>query len=391
MSASDVVVLVTHLIWIRVCKVALALKLQGIRVVLVHADDAFDRMDPEIKALFHDVLTFDSPEDAVLKAARFSPLVHHVFCNWNYEVARAFIHLRPGVIVVDTKDVIGGFVRPETLRMYPGRAADEKFCFEKADGICCSDLRTQHLKRKLGYRLPHRLLWADYCWPEGFTGERSERAAGTNVACVGSIETNPSSPLAYGYVLGRMLAEAGIAFHLFPTNPGSAARLQTGVPASIAPRLARYVQVHNTQSFLSLSRELGRFQAGILISSSTADYSGENETYYPFLADYLIASRLFDYHEAGLLILMQPMRLAARVFGRSGAVRCVRDLSQIVEIMSTSENERFGVNDRLRLDYHAHRLPRFYRQLQAASRGRTNKLSGSVYPDPTVGNRDRNQ
>ena len=74
----------------------------------------------------------------------------------------AFVRLRPGVVVVDTKDVVNGFVRRYVLARYPLQERDERWCLENADGICCSDLRTQYLQRHLDFRRAFlRLLWPD--------------------------------------------------------------------------------------------------------------------------------------------------------------------------------------------------------------------------------------
>ncbi len=375
----DLAVLVTHGMWNRVAKVALALKLRGFTVVLLHTDDNFDRLDPEIRELFDHACTYTSPEDAVVQGAAFSPIAYHVFCNWNYEVARAFVLARPGVVVVDTKDVIAGFVRPPTLRRYPGRVDDERFCLENADGVCCSDLRTQFLKRRMGYRLPPRLLWFDYCWPAGFTGRLQEKPAAKRVASVGSIEADPASRQAYGYELGRLLAEKGISFHLFPSHRSNVVRLRAGIAQTISPDLATNIHVHETQPFLSLARELSGFHAGVLVSNVDVNYDDENETYFPFMADYLIASRLFDYHEAGLAILMQPMRIPSRLFRDAGVIVEVRRLADIPEIVSSSSVAGSAVAPTLRLDYHAHRLPRFYRGLYRERRARADEKPAVNY------------
>ena len=356
----DVIVIVTNSVHVRACKIAYGLRLCNYKVVLLHSDPAFCRFDSAILSLFDEAFMYNSPEDAVIKATLYRPIAYHILCNWDYSVARMFVQMHPGVVVVDTKDVMGGFVRPQVLRRYHLQEKAERFCFENADGICCSDLRTQYLKRYLGYRLPARLFWPDYCWPIGFTKRQTKKTNGRHVAYVGSIEIDPSSPVAYQYDLARLLAQAGIHFHIYPSSPSIALVLKHEMRNFVSSGLMKYIHIHDTLSFLDLSGDLSTFHAGILLYvNSGNDY----DTYYQFMGEYFLASKLFDYHDAGLLCLTQNMRLAKSIFPKNGAVREVQSLEEIVEIVSNMEIREIEIEPKLRLDYHARRLSEFYLRL----------------------------
>ncbi len=131
----------------------------------------------------------------------------------------------------------------------------------------------------------------------------------------------------------------------------------------VSSDLMQYVHVHNTIPLLSLITELSTLHAGILISNRHVTTATNGDTYFPFMGDYFLASKLFDYHEAGLLCLMQPMRVMRRVFPRNGAFREVESLEDIVEIVSNMEVRDIEVSPKHRLDYHAHRLHEFYLRL----------------------------
>lgn len=365
-----VVVIVTQSATVRVCKLAYALKLCDYKVVLLHADPDFGALQSALPPLFDEAVMYKSPEDAVMKAASRRPLANHVFCNWRYAVAEAFVRMRPGVVVIDTKDVLGGFARPHVLRKYPFEAKAERFCFEHADGICCSDMRTQYLKRHLAYRLAPRLFWPDYCWPPGFNERRQKRETGKHVALVGSIGVDPAAPATFVYGLARRLAEAGIHYHVYPSNPPDGDTLRREIGRAVPAELQRYIHIHDTLSPIALIGELSKLHAGILISNMNVNSGRDGDTYFPVMGEYFLASRLFDYHEAGLLCLTQKMPIARHMFPRLETLREVNTIDELVEIVSNMEVRDIEIDRRIRIDHHAHRLREFYLRLHRESRAR---------------------
>ncbi|MCX6239058.1 MAG: hypothetical protein NTY07_16110 [Bacteroidia bacterium] len=357
----DVIVIVTHRVHVRACKIAYGLKICNYKVVLLHSDPGFCNFDSAVSSLFDVVLMYNSPEDAVSKATRFRPIAYNILCNWDYRVAMTFVKMRPGIVVVDTLDVLGGLVRPQILNLLQEK--NERFCFENADGICCRDLRTQYLKQKLGYRLSPRLFWPDYCWPVGFTKSYDKLKGEKHVVYAGNIEINPSSPVAYQYDLARLLAHTGINFHIYPSVQSQAVELRNEIRNLVSSDLMKYVHIHDTLSFLDLASELSTFHAGILISTKNVNYGNDHDTYYGFMEEYFLAAKIFDYHEAGLLCLTQNMRMLRYIFPNNKFYREVHSLAEIVEIVSKMEIREIEVEPKLRLDYHAHRLSEFYLRL----------------------------
>lgn len=355
-----VIVIVTNYVHIRAFKLAYGLKISNYKVVLLHSGAEYHNFDPSVSNLFDEVLRYNSADDALVKAIHYKPLAYHIICNWDYTVAKTFIKMRPGVVVVDTLDVLGGFVRPKILD--PVQEKAEQFCFENADGICCRDLRTQYLKQKMGYQLVPRLFWPDYCWPAGFTNTE-EKNSGKHVVYAGNLEINPASAVAYQYELARILTQASINFHIFPSHVSHKVELENEMRNFVSPDLMKYLHVHDTIPFLELSREISRFHAGILISTNDINYGDGHDTYRESMGDYFLAAKLFDYYEAGLLSLTQKMRLANHIFPKNGSVREVGSLNEIAEIVSNTEIRDTKVEPKLRLDFHAHRLPAFYLRL----------------------------
>jgi hypothetical protein len=87
------------------------------------------------------------------------------------------------------------------------------------------------------------------------------------------------------------------------------------------------------------------------------------------MGEYFLASKLFDYYDAGLLSLTQNMRLTRYIFPKNGAVREVQSLEEIVETVSNMKVRDIEVEPKLRLDYHAHRLSDFYLRLYRQKNG----------------------
>ena len=347
----------------RCYKLAYGLKLCNYKVILLHSDQSFSNFDGEIKVLFDEIQIFNSVEDVLFKAIKYRPIAYHIFCCWDYNLAKYFIKMNPGVVVVDTFDVLGGFVRPDILSNYPSQEKAERFCLEHSDGICCRDLRTQYLKRHLGYRLSTRLLWPEYCWPTGFTARLSNKHPDKHVVYVGGMELNQDSVGAFQYDLALLLSKAGIHFHIYPPLPCILPELKRRMSDVIPLELMKYVHIHDTVSFMDLVKELSTYHVGIIISTKHVGYGDEHNTYFKFTEDYFLAGKIFDYHEAGLLCLTQNMRMLKYVFPKNGFVREVQSLEEIVEIVSNMEIRKINVDPKLRIDFNAYRLSEFYLRL----------------------------
>ena len=196
----------------------------------------------------------------------------------------------------------------------------------------------------------------------GFT-KRHTKTNGRHVAYAGNIELDPSSTVAYQYDLARLLAQAKINFHIYPSAPSHATELRHKMKIFVPSDQMKFVHIHDTLSFLDLTHEISSFHAGILISTKNVNYGNEHDTYYRFVEEYFLSAKIFDYHEAGLLCLTQNMRMLRCIFPNNGFYREVQSLEEIVEIVSNMEIRKIEVEPKLRLDYHANRLSEFYLRL----------------------------
>jgi hypothetical protein len=229
---------------------------------------------------------------------------------------------------------MAGMIKEEALRQYSiGMTAHERFCYENSDGLCCRDLRTQHLKRHLKYRLPPRILFPEYCWPAGKFPRKPKLDGGVHVVYVGGFDVDPQSPAGYQYELASLLSSNGIHFHIYP--PAAARELVGELKAHMLRSLEnrgdpKFVHIHNTLPADQLNEELSQYHYGLLISTKDIDYSDRHGTYLEHQNWYFGAAKIFDYLDAGLYCLIQNARFLHLILRRSNGGRVVLSLEDIV-------------------------------------------------------------
>jgi hypothetical protein len=354
------VVFICDRLHVRAVKMAFALKGIGWRVTLLHKEPlSFDVSD-----YFAEIRRFDGVWDALSIAAEYSPAAYHVFSLWNFELASTLIRHKPGKIVFDYYDVLTGMVKSDLIALYAGQSELEQYCYRNADGLCCRDLRVQHIKRELGLRLPPRILFPEYCWPpEKF--RRSEKlGGGVHVVYVGSIEPNPDSPVAYHYELAALLSRGRIHYHIYPSYEHVGEELRSRMKSFVtSPADNAYVHIHDTISPLGMREELSKYHYGVLISGKKVEYGDDHDTYLPHQADYLLTSKVFDYLDAGLVTLTQDARMTRCLLERCNAGIVVRSLEEIVQVAGGPPPPEVKVAPSLVVEANADRLAAFYQGL----------------------------
>lgn len=351
------VVFICERLHVRAVKMAFALKGIGWRVTLVHKEPlSFDVSD-----YFAETRRFEGVWEALSIAAEYSPVAYHVFSLWNFEVASTLIRHKPGKIVFDYYDVLTGMVKSDLIALYAGQSALEQYCYRNADGLCCRDLRVQHLKRALGLRLPPRILFPEYCWPKGKFRRSEKLSGGVHVVYVGSIEPNPDSPVAYHYELASLLSRSRIHYHIYPSYEHIGAELRSRMKRFITnPADNAYVHIHDTISPLGMRQELSKYHYGVLISGKNVEYGDDHDTYFPHQADYLLTSKVFDYLDAGLVTLTQDARMTRCLLQRCSAGIVVRSLQEIVQVAGGAPPPEVKMAPSLLIEANAGRLAAFY-------------------------------
>ncbi len=342
---------------VRAIKLAFALTGKGWKITLLHREE----LPYDVSDFFFETKKIKHRWDALLLASRSSAGIYHVFSNYHFELASMFTRYKPGKVVFDSYDLLTGmFKDAASITSYTDL---EQYCYTHADGICSRDLRIQYLI-KLGYKLPKRILFSEYCWPEKKFIRSPKLNDGIHVVYVGSIEPNPESPVGYLYELASHLSSAGIHLHIYPSHMSIINLLKTNMLRFLTPDvIEKYVHIHETISLLTLREEISKYHYGILISSKTMDFGEDNETYFEHMGDYFLPSKSFDYLDAGLFTLSQNAKYVRFMLERYKNGCVVSSFEEIVEICKHKPPGKVVVPSALLLESNADRLVKFYLSL----------------------------
>jgi len=355
------VVFVCDRIHVRAMKMAYALKEVGWKVILLHKENfSFD-----VSGYFFQIRQFKNPQDALYIASEYNPVIYHVFSNYNFATAFTFIKCKPGKIVFDNYDVLTGMVKEDVAKRYKDQIELEQYCYVNADGLCCRDLRVQFLRKKLGYKLPPRILFSEYCWPTGKFKKESKLTDGIHIVYVGSIASDPESTEAYQYELAALLSKNMVHLHIYPSHNHIIPEMKASMKQFVKPGLIeKYIHIHETISPLNITQEISRYHYGLLISTNKVDFVDASETYFHHMGDYLLPSKSFDYLEAGLYTLTQNTKLIRFLLERYGNGKVVGSLEEIAEQCKHEPPNKISIPQSLLLESNIRRLSKFYSNLK---------------------------
>ncbi|MEK7818979.1 MAG: hypothetical protein AAB255_04205 [Bacteroidota bacterium] len=341
----------------RPIKIGFALKGMGWNVILLHRNNlSFD-----LSESFDETKKFENEFDALQIASEYTPVVYHIFSNYNFEVAYTFIKYKPGKVVFDNYDLLTGMVKEVISNRYKQQIALEQYCYLNANGLCCRDLRVQYLKENL----PPKILFSEYCWPKEKFKKHAKLTDGIHVVYVGSIEFDPKSVEAFQYDLGAILSAQQVHLHIYPSHQHIVEEMQQNMKAFVTQELIdKYVHIHNVVSPLELISEISRYQYGLIISTTQVDFVDEGITYFHHMGDGLLPSKLFDYMEAGLFTLTQNARFIRFVLERYGNGKVVTSLEDIAEQCKHTPQTKINLPESLTLKYNSKRLVDFYLDLK---------------------------
>ncbi len=306
----------------REAKMGLALQSAGWQTVLLHRTAAtFDTSH-----YFHIARTYGDAWEALRLACDYSPVVYHVMVNSDYRVAEHFLRHRPGVVVVDSYDLMAGMYTAEAHAAHPewqDEAQRERYCLERADGVCCRSEEADYLAGSLGYQYRRQVLFPDYCWNEPLPLKRSgdERL---HIAYVGKVaneveQRDPFAASGYRMWLAKAMSEQGLHFHLHPSVDA--------MGGAFDEVYAEYRELERTTQLFTLHRPvtpdrlvgvLSQYDLGIHVFNEFAAPPSGHDVFEPAKFRYSSANKLFDYIDAGLPIVhnLIPDSFQARIVGR---------------------------------------------------------------------------
>lgn len=313
------VVIVSNAPRAREAKIAHALKRAGWKVVLLH------RGSPSFDAsrYFDEVRPFDHEWAALRTACDYSPAAFHVMVHTDYRVAELFVRHRPGVVVVDSYDMVAGMYTKEYLAGRPElieEADRERFCLEGADGLCCRCLETDFLDERLRYRLPPRILVPDGCWNAkrtnapspapppltkgGMGGSAELHLVYAGKADFGSDRSERFAACGCNPELFRRLACQGLHLHLYPSPEQVVQNAQEQLAAyRDLDESSPHFHLHQPVAADRLADELSQYDAALSVYPELPAPSGLP---WSITADKLrccTSNKFYDYLDAGLPII----------------------------------------------------------------------------------------
>ncbi len=354
----------------REMKLASGLKRAGWEVTLLYGKQALSlNLEP-----FYDARQFQSPWEAIELAHQAGTRVFHNFSHFGNQMSARLMQNKPGRVIFDFYDYVFSMVdgTPD-LEVRRQHVADQFFCIENADAICCRDMQLQYRRKetRLGRGKP-LLLFPEYCWNDGPLPER-RRDREVHIAQVGWMGLETLGQIDVGaFQIFEIFVMAGCHLHIYlhPIYPliGSAAFEVAFSDYLELGRKTGRVHIHPTVSPEKLITALGNYDFGAGVSNGLSfdlPWAGHNPARFPFCG----SSRTFDYLDAGLgLILHKQLSFMYRTFRRAGIVCDTTQLLAEADL-KTALAHRPGVDvfqqarTELSIDRNIGRLTQFYENL----------------------------
>lgn len=319
---SRLVVIVSDQPRSREAKIGHALREAGWRPVLLHrGKPTFDT-----SRFFDSVRRFGHEWEALRFACDYSPVIFHIMVNSDYRIASLFVRHRPGLIVIDSYDLVAGMYTDEFLvahRDFAHEIARERYCLEHADGICSRSREPAVLEDAWGYKLAPRLFLPDGCWNRVVTAE-PRREGGLRMAYVGRLHRGSRygerfAACGCNLALARALVFQGIHLHAYP-SPGQMDRYEkrTVVEYRELARTNPCFHLHEPLPPDRLVGELTGYDLAMSIYPERFVSTGISQDFRAEKLKHCTTDEFFDYIDAGLPILhnLSPDSLLSGMLSR---------------------------------------------------------------------------
>lgn len=363
---------------VREAKLAHGLRRRGWKVSILYGSSP----NYDLTRHFDRATSFESPRDAVRLALEREPLVYHVFSPSGDLPSCEIVNAKVGPIVFDATDIleISYAGNPESLARARHAIELQNHCIRHADAYCARDLQLKLAERRFGRRRGGpAIFFPEYCW--GIAAERdvAETPSARPLRCVqaGNFGIEKLGEGDWGFLaISEKFVRAGVELHLYP-NWGHFARGEAEFNAIFSDYLdlaARnpLIKLHRPVSVDLLNETLRPYDFGIYFV--TGELTGQPvRSVNPESLGYCMGSRVFDYLDAGLPVLLtRGFRLASAMLKRYGAAVSVDAefmdvLGERLTAQSTAALRRQAVRASrgLAIERHIHRLEKFYERVAA--------------------------
>ena len=379
----------------REAKIACALRHGGVEVVLLQGRQA----TVDVSQYFDGVHRFGSVWEALRIACDYAPLAYHVCVNSDYRLAETFIRHRPGVVVVDSYDLIDGMYTESFLQLNPDfadEATRERFCLAQADGLCCRSREIEVLDEMPDFPRRPWVTFLDGCWNNGnsITVDRGRRTI-EHIVYVGKIHRegqrpNPFASLGCNLALARAIIGQDLHLHVYPTAEQVGGDFDAGFGEW--PMLAEsspYFHLHTPLAADTLVDSLAEYDAALEVLPEWVVPSGVPWSVTTAKLRTCSANKVFDYIDAGLPLIhnMPEGSLIAELIDRHGLGIDVTDWAAETwgERLRTVNLEALRTRvararERYDVRHQARDLTDFYQRLRACGR-QADRITVSPYKE----------
>lgn len=354
----------------REAKLAFGLRQMGWDVIQLH------REPPGFadRSHFSEFQQFSSPWHAVELAHRAKARLFHVFAPNCNDTCTRIIERKPGRVIVDFYDhfhaVADGI--PALEARYAMDIARQRSCIEHADAVCCRDLQIRYGRRttRIARGIPS-IYFPEYCWNSiPLPAPRADDSI--HIVQIGWMGFETRGVKDAGcFLLLEQFVRAGCHAHIYvhPTFPAMGSKGFETLFADyleLAATTGR-MHLHQTVPADTLIGELSQYDFGFGLSNAMA-YDIPWQTINPRRFPHCGSSRMFDYLDAGLGLLLSPqLKLMSRQFRFTGmavdGISLLRSGHILKGLQRPLRDRALAAREQLSIRRHIHRLIEFYERV----------------------------
>ncbi len=354
----------------REAKLAFGLRQSGWDVIQLHSEP------PGFADLsnFRDFQRFSSPWHAVELAHRAKARLFHVFASYGNDTCLRLVDHKPGRVIIDFYDhfypLADGI--PALESMWAVDIARQRHCIDQADAVCCRDLQMQYGTRttRPARRTP-LIYFPEYCWDSiPLPAPRTDKSI--HIVQIGwmGFETRGVEDSGSFRLLERFV-EAGCHVHVYvhPASPPMGSKnfvTQFADYLRLADETGR-MHLYPTVPADRLVEEIAKYDVGFnLCNAMVLDlpWRTTNPRRFPYCG----SSRMFDYLDAGLGLMLSPeLKLMIHQFRGTGMVvngtALLRSRNILEGLQRAPRDLAAAARERLSIRRHIHRLTQFYARI----------------------------
>lgn len=288
----------------RPAKLALGLRRCNIPVMFLYINKpSYDPLK-----YFDFAIQCETTEECINIARKLKPKIIHLFSFHADPVAFLLTKEKFSKVIYDYKDTFQNMISvPENPNLW----AAQRFLVENADGLCCRDLQlAQYLRLNNINTNAKKIFFPDYCWNDNINAPKKVNPDEVHFVLMGTFMPERVDPtyISHGYLYtSKVLTMCGIHTHIYPSYNTHVTLMQNDAAQDYL-ELAKgspFFHLHTPLPSDQILTEISQYDFGLTIMQGPL-FGIEDKYLMNQSEKYGIATRVFDYLEAGLEVVTQP-------------------------------------------------------------------------------------